>query len=88
MFDSLRFTSDTAEHVVSVVNAESRVFFHQVAAIRGAFSISDEDAAAAALEFIDERRLTGAGEAPVVVYGGTLTSNTGCTLGHTQYTVE
>lgn len=47
-----------------------RSFGPEVAELRGAFSISDEDAAAAALEFLDERQLTGDAGAPVVVYGG------------------
>lgn len=47
-----------------------RAFGPEVTELRGAFSISDEDAAAAALEFLDERQLTGDAGAPVVVYGG------------------
>jgi hypothetical protein len=49
-----------------------RSFGPEVAGLRGAFSISDEDAAAAALEILDERQLTGDGGAPIVVYGGSL----------------
>jgi len=40
--------------------------------LRGVFSLSDEGAAAAALEYIEERRLTGRDAAPYAIYGGSL----------------
>ena len=49
-----------------------RGFGQEVTALRGAYSISDEEAAAAALEHVDELQLKGESSAPIVVYGGSL----------------